>query len=127
MERHSPPPMSDSLSLDVENTKAQMRKGLLEFAVLLLISQGEAYASGIIKELQRSELLVVEGTLYPLLNRLKTVGLLSYSWQESASGPPRKYYALTSSGKDAIGEFARTWKSLATPITSLLRSYEKSH
>lgn len=117
--------MSDEQSLDLENAKAQMRKGLLEFAILLVISRGEAYASEIIKELQKGKLLVVEGTLYPLLNRLKTAGLLSYAWQESAGGPPRKYYALTPAGEAAIRELAATWKSLATPITSLLRSHEK--
>ena len=81
-----------------ENTQIQMRKGILEYCILSIISQGEIYASDIISELKKAQLLVVEGTLYPLLNRLRTNGLLSYEWRESTSGPPRKYYTITDAG-----------------------------
>ena len=85
-----------------ENTQTQMRKGILEYCVLLIISRGEIYASDIIAELKQAKLLVVEGTLYPLLTRLKNNGLLAYNWVESTSGPPRKYYVLTEDGKQIL-------------------------
>ena len=81
--------------IDTENTQAQMRKGILEFCILLVISRGKVYCSDILSELRDADLLVVEGTVYPLLTRLKNSGLLSYDWEESPSGPPRKYYRLT--------------------------------
>jgi PadR family transcriptional regulator PadR len=103
-----------------EETKVQMRKGMLEFCTLLIISRGKAYASDILKELKDADLIVVEGTLYPLLNRLKTEGLLDYDWEESSSGPPRKYYSLTTKGKEKLTQLKATWKSLVASITSLL-------
>ncbi len=103
-----------------ENTKAQMRKGILEFCILLIISKGEVYASDILLKLKISDLLVVEGTLYPLLSRLKTSGLLSYNWKESESGPPRKYYQLTDKGKETLANLKSTWSTLTKSITSLL-------
>lgn len=106
-------------SINLENTKAQMRKGLLEFCILLIITKGEAYASDILQELKKADLLVVEGTLYPLLSRLKTTGLLNYNWKESESGPPRKYYTLTEKGKDMLQQLESTWNELHTSITSL--------
>jgi PadR family transcriptional regulator PadR len=95
-----------------ENTQTQMRKGILEYCILSIISRGEIYASDIIAELKKAELLVVEGTLYPLLTRLKNNGLLSYSWQESTSGPPRKYYQITPEGLEVLTKLDITWKEL---------------
>lgn len=93
-----------------------MRKGILEYCVLLIISKGEIYASDIIAELKSAKLLVVEGTLYPLLTRLKNNGLLSYNWVESTSGPPRKYYVLTSEGIVMLGQLDNTWNELSEAI-----------
>jgi len=89
-----------------------MRKGILEYCILSIIVRGEIYASDIIAELKKAELLVVEGTLYPLLTRLKNNGLLSYSWQESTSGPPRKYYQITPEGQEVLAKLDVTWKEL---------------
>ncbi|MCB0397654.1 MAG: PadR family transcriptional regulator, partial [Flavobacteriales bacterium] len=94
--------------MNIENTKAQMRKGILEFCILSLVSEDDAYASDIIERLKQSRLIVVEGTLYPLLTRLKNAGLLSYRWEESTSGPPRKYYKLTPVGKQFLKELNTT-------------------
>lgn len=101
-----------------ENTQTQMRKGILEYCVLLIISRGEIYASDIIAELKQAKLLVVEGTLYPLLTRLKNNGLLSYNWVESTSGPPRKYYMLTDNGKSILNQLDSTWEELAYAINT---------
>ena len=101
-----------------ENTQTQMRKGILEYCVLLIISRGEIYASDIIAELKQAKLLVVEGTLYPLLTRLKNNGLLSYNWVESTSGPPRKYYVLTEDGKQILKQLDTTLEDLAYAITT---------
>lgn len=106
-----------------ENTQAQMRKGILEFCILLIVSKKKAYASDIRQTLQQADLLVVEGTLYPLLSRLKNAGLLSYEWQESKSGPPRKYYVLSPKGKITLKELTATWRHLSDSITSLLTSH----
>lgn len=106
---------------DPEASKATMRRGMLEFVVLLIISRGKTYASDILKELKCADLLVVEGTLYPLLSRLKSDGLLEYIWEESKSGPPRKYYTLTESGNENINHLKNTWKSLTKSIESLLQ------
>ncbi|MEJ6759098.1 MAG: PadR family transcriptional regulator, partial [Flavobacteriales bacterium] len=81
--------------MNIENTKAQMRKGILEYCILGILSSGDSYTSDIIEELKKAKLIVVEGTLYPLLTRLKNAGLLEYRWEESTSGPPRKYYSLS--------------------------------
>jgi len=101
-----------------ENTQTQMRKGILEYCVLLIISRGEIYASDIIAELKQAKLLVVEGTLYPLLTRLKNNGLLGYNWVESTSGPPRKYYVLTEDGRHILKQLDHTWQELAYAITT---------
>lgn len=101
------------------NTQSQMRKGFLEFCILLIISKKEIYGSDILKRLKDANLIVVEGTLYPLLSRLKTQELLEYNWVESHSGPPRKYYSLTVKGKEALEELRITWKSLYHAINSL--------
>lgn len=99
-----------------ENTQTQMRKGILEYCVLLIISKSEIYASDIIVELREAKLLVVEGTLYPLLTRLKNNGLLSYNWVESTTGPPRKYYMLTEKGKEILEQLDTTWSELVYAI-----------
>ena len=98
--------------MKVENTRAQMRKGILELCVLSIIADEEAYPSDIIGKLKESKLIVVEGTLYPLLSRLKNAGLLHYTWKESTSGPPRKYYHITKEGTEFLGELLDTWKEL---------------
>jgi PadR family transcriptional regulator PadR len=108
-----------------ENTQTQMRKGILEYCVLLIISKGEIYASDIISELKAARLLVVEGTLYPLLTRLKNNGLLSYNWVESTSGPPRKYYVLTEAGKDILNQLDNTWNELSSAIDTAKHVAEK--
>ena len=111
---------SDDLNL--ENAKAQMRKGTLEFCILLIISKGEVYASDILRELKSADLLVVEGTLYPLLSRLKTAELLNYSWKESEAGPPRKYYTLTEKGTETLKNLKNNWHELTASINSLFQS-----
>ena len=103
-----------------ENTQTQMRKGILEYCILSIISKGEIYASDIIAELKKAELLVVEGTLYPLLTRLKNNGLLSYNWKESTSGPPRKYYQITEEGLDVLKKLDVTWKELLFAVQTSL-------
>jgi len=104
--------------IDLDNTKAQMRKGILEFCILNIISRGEIYPSDILKELKDAKLLVVEGTLYPLLTRLKNAGILTYAWVESRSGPPRKYYRLTDAGQSALSELTLTWNELQQAVTT---------
>jgi PadR family transcriptional regulator, regulatory protein PadR len=103
--------------MNVENTKAQMRKGVLEFCILSILNGKEAYPSDILEELKEAKLIVVEGTLYPLLTRLKNSGLLSYRWEESKSGPPRKYYTLTEIGRGFLKELESTWKELSVAVT----------
>jgi PadR family transcriptional regulator PadR len=103
-----------------------MRKGLLEYCILLIIARGEMYASDILKELKTADLIVVEGTLYPLLSRLKTSGLLNYTWAESNEGPPRKYYTLTEKGKKNLEILNTSWKTLTSSINSLSTYYEKN-
>ena len=108
--------------MKVENAKAQMRKGILEYCILSILEQGDAYASDIINKLKESELIVVEGTLYPLLTRQKNSGLLSYRWEESTQGPPRKYYALTDDGKGFLKELDVAWKELGDAIKAIKNS-----
>ncbi|MEQ7798728.1 PadR family transcriptional regulator [Pedobacter sp. ASV1-7] len=108
-----------------ENTQTQMRKGILEYCVLLIISRGEIYASDIIAELKQAKLLVVEGTLYPLLTRLKNNGLLSYNWVESTSGPPRKYYILTDTGRGILKQLDATWEELSYAINTSRKEADK--
>lgn len=98
--------------MNIENIQVQMRKGILEYCILSIISDGEVYASDILEQLKAAKLIVVEGTLYPLLTRLKNNELLSYSWKESESGPPRKYYTLTEKGKEIHKVMHDTWKDL---------------
>ncbi|MDQ1148501.1 PadR family transcriptional regulator PadR [Sphingobacterium zeae] len=103
-----------------ENTQIQMRKGILEYCILSIISRGEIYASDIISELKKAQLLVVEGTLYPLLTRLKNNGLLSYIWKESTSGPPRKYYEITQEGLQVLSRLDVTWNELVFAVNTSL-------
>ncbi len=102
--------------MKIENTKAQMRKGVLEFCILSILKDGEAYTSDILESLKEAKLLVVEGTVYPLLTRLKNSGLLNYRWEESTGGPPRKYYELTETGKLFLKELITTWDELQTAV-----------
>ncbi|MGA1977681.1 MAG: PadR family transcriptional regulator [Bacteroidales bacterium] len=105
--------------MDVENTKAQMRKGILEYCILSILSKGSCYASDIIRILKDAKLIVVEGTLYPLLTRQKNSGLLSYRWEESPQGPPRKYYELTPLGRDYLTELDGSWNELLESVNMI--------
>jgi len=102
--------------MNIDNAKAQMRKGVLEYCILSVLSKNDSYASDIIKELKEVKLIVVEGTLYPLLTRLKNSGLLSYRWEESSQGPPRKYYRLTSDGEKFLKELDTGWEELISAV-----------
>lgn len=112
--------------MKIENAKVQMRKGILEYCILQIISRGEIYASEILDELIDAEIMVVEGTLYPLLTRLKNAGLLDYKWVESQSGPPRKYYVLTETGKEFLDVLKSTWINLSTSVTTIINNSPKS-
>ena len=103
--------------MKIENTKAQMRKGVLEFCILSVLKNQDAYVAEILKTLKEAKMLVVEGTIYPLLTRLKNAGLLNYRWEESTTGPPRKYYALTESGQLFLVELTTTWNELHNAVT----------
>ena len=106
--------------MDIENSKAQMRKGVLELCILAILSQGEKYPSDIIEVMKESQLLIVEGTLYPLLTRLKNDGLLTYRWVESTGGPPRKYFTLTDDGKLFLNEMATAHNLLHQSVSKIL-------
>lgn len=108
--------------MNLENTQAQMRKGILEFCILSILEKKEAYPSEIIETLKEAKLIVVEGTLYPLLTRLKNGELLSYRWEESPSGPPRKYYSLTKMGKTFLEELQGTWKELNDAVQKITQN-----
>lgn len=105
--------------MNLENAQVQMRKGILEFCILHIIARGEVYASNMLDELTSSNIMVVEGTLYPLLTRLKNSGLLDYKWVESTSGPPRKYYVLTDTGREFLEELQQTWEELSTSVNKI--------
>lgn len=102
--------------MKIENAKAQMRKGVLEYCILLVLSDEPLYASNIIMGLKEAKLIVVEGTLYPLLTRLKNDGLLTYKWEESTQGPPRKYYELTDTGRKFLEELGKSWTELTDSV-----------
>ena len=112
--------------MKIENTQAQMRKGILEFCILSILSNGEAYPSEIMDRLKKGKLIVVEGTLYPLLTRLKSAGLLKYRWEESKSGPPRKYYQITNNGTDFLKKLEITWNDLVSAV-EFTRKNQKSN
>lgn len=105
--------------MNVDNAKSQMRKGMLEYCIMLLLSKEACYTSDIIAKLKDADLLVVEGTLYPLLTRLKNDGLLSYEWAESTQGPPRKYYVLTPAGREALNHLDAAWSALENTVRNL--------
>jgi PadR family transcriptional regulator PadR len=107
--------------MNIENTKAQMKKGVLEFCILSVLSEGDHYPSEIIEKMKTAKLIVVEGTLYPLLMRLKNDGLLSYRWEESTSGPPRKYYKLTPIGQQFLKELELTWNELVESVNQTIK------
>lgn len=105
--------------MNAENVKAQMRKGVLEYCILSILSKQDAYASSLIQELKESEMIVVEGTLYPLLTRQKNQGLLNYRWEESTQGPPRKYYAITEKGKEFLSDLDLAWVELVDTVKKI--------
>ncbi|MBU6325088.1 MAG: PadR family transcriptional regulator [Bacteroidetes bacterium] len=104
-----------------ENSSAQMRKGVLEYCILLAISSREVYAGEILEALREAELLVVEGTLYPILSRMKNAGWLRYRWEESSGGPPRKYYSLSESGHEALRGMHTAWESMSKGVSSMIK------
>ncbi|MFC5409203.1 PadR family transcriptional regulator [Larkinella bovis] len=110
--------------MNIENAQVQMRKGILEFCILHIISRGEVYASDMLEELTSARIMVVEGTLYPLLTRLKNAGLLDYKWVESTSGPPRKYYLLTDIGRASLKGMNDTWQELSDSVNSIVSKTE---
>ncbi|MEC4114715.1 PadR family transcriptional regulator [Myroides pelagicus] len=105
--------------MNIENTKAQMRKGILEFCILSILKEKDCYTSEILDELKQVKLVVVEGTVYPLLTRLKNDDFLGYRWEESTSGPPRKYYCLTEKGDLFLQELAKTWDELSKAVNQI--------
>jgi PadR family transcriptional regulator PadR len=113
--------------MNIENTQVQMRKGILEFCILNIISRGEVYASDMLEELTSAKIMVVEGTLYPLLTRLRKAGLVDYKWVESLSGPPRKYYTLTSEGQNFLNGLDQTWQELAASTQKIIRTNQSQN
>ena len=105
--------------MDIQNTQSQMRKGVLEFCILSIIKQGEVYPSDIVEKMKSANLQILEGTLYPLLTRLKNAGYLTYRWVESISGPPRKYFLLTEKGETFYKELEQTWQELSNGVNAL--------
>jgi PadR family transcriptional regulator, regulatory protein PadR len=108
--------------MKAENTKAQMRKGVLEYCILEIISKKHAYAPDIIEEMKKAKMIVVEGTLYPLLTRLKNAGLLNYRWEESQQGPPRKYYEITEEGSSVLEELRSSWNEIVKSVEIIKKS-----
>ena len=104
---------------NAENIRSQMRKGVLEYCILCILARKEAYASAIIEELKAANMIVVEGTLYPLLIREKNQGYLTYRWEESPQGPPRKYYVITDKGRELLQEMDAAWSEIVTTIETL--------
>lgn len=113
--------------MNIENAQVQMRKGILEFCILHIISRGEVYASNMLEELTAARIMVVEGTLYPLLTRLKNAGFLDYKWVESSSGPPRKYYVLTREGEIFLEGMQTTWNELSRSVSSIIDKTQKNN
>ena len=105
--------------MNIDNTQSQMRKGVLEFCILSVIRQGEVYPSDIVEKMKTANLNILEGTLYPLLTRLKNADFLTYRWVESNSGPPRKYFSLTEKGADFYKELEATWLELANAVAAI--------
>jgi PadR family transcriptional regulator, regulatory protein PadR len=115
------PPAINKAHMNIENTQSQMRKGILEFCILSIIRRGESYPSDIVEEMKGANLNIFEGTLYPLLTRLKNADMLTYRWVESNSGPPRKYFSLTEKGQAFYNELEATWKELANAVNALAK------
>ena len=111
--------------MKLDNTIAQMRKGLLELCVLSIISEEEMYPSDIINKLKKQKMIIVEGTLYPMLTRLKNEGLLNYVWKESKTGPPRKYYQITEEGKSIRDTLSSTWQELSGSVNAIIKKTNK--
>jgi PadR family transcriptional regulator PadR len=111
--------------MNIDNTKAQMRKGILEYCILEILSKQHAYAPTIINEMKAAKMIVVEGTLYPLLTRLKNAGLLSYRWEESLQGPPRKYYEITEEGAAALSELKVSWDQISAAVQTIRKSNDQ--
>ena len=111
--------------MKLDNAIAQMRKGVLEYCVLAIISREEIYASDIINEMKEAKLIIVEGTLYPLLTRLKNSGLLAYKWVESKEGPPRKYYSITEEGTEFLQELNNAWKELNDSVLTAINKHKE--
>lgn len=105
--------------MELDNSKAQMRKGVLELCILSILSRGESYTTDLISKLKEAKMIVVEGTLYPMLTRQKNAGLLSYRWEESPQGPPRKYYALTEKGRTYVAELETSWNELVETVKTI--------
>lgn len=105
--------------INTDNVKSQMRKGVLEYCILSILDQNDAYASSIISELKNAKMIVVEGSLYPLLTRQKNQGLLTYRWEESPQGPPRKYYSLTAKGRAVLNEMDNAWQEIVHTLAVL--------
>ena len=113
--------------INADNIKAQMRKGILEYCILSILSQNDAYASSLINELKEAEMIVVEGTLYPLLTRQKNQGLLNYRWEESTQGPPRKYYTITEKGRAVLAELDTAWAEIVDTIDRIRNKHTNIH
>ena len=116
--------------MDIQNTQSQMRKGVLEFCILSIIRQGEVYPSDLVEKMKSANLHILEGTLYPLLTRLKNGGLLSYRWEESKSGPPRKYFEITETGTVFLASLRSTWSELqfaVNHVSSIATNQELNH
>lgn len=105
-----------------DNIKSQMRKGVLEMCTLAILKKGDAYSNEVIETLRKGNMIVVEGTLYPMLNRLKKMELLTYRWEESKSGPPRKYYSITDKGKLALAEMLQNWDEMIESVNQIISS-----
>lgn len=108
--------------MNIDNTQSQMRKGIHEFCILAVIRRGEAYPGDIIEQMRAADLDILEGTLYPLLTRLKNAGMLSYRWEESTGGPPRKYFSLTKDGAKYYKALADNWSKLSSAVNALVQS-----
>ncbi|MEY4586724.1 MAG: hypothetical protein RIT05_1142 [Bacteroidota bacterium] len=108
------------LIMNIDNTQSQMRKGILEFCILSVIKRGESYPGDIVDEMRASGLQILEGTLYPLLTRLKNAEMLAYRWVESPSGPPRKYFSLTEKGQLFYQELGHTWEELSFAVNKII-------
>ena len=110
------------MTMNDENAKIQMRRGILEYCILCVLSDGDAYASDIIKQLKEAQMIIVEGTLYPLLTRQKNAGLLTYRWEESTQGPPRKYYTITEAGRRFLTDLDASWEEIVESVNQIRKN-----